>query len=250
MFPTIIFPLRSSNDFFNFLFHRNNLALPFCRLFCFRCVESIEKHENGRSKYVAQEDSRTCVNILPRDRRSAFRDDWSHAITNLGKTELIHDVTSSFASRWSGSIFSGSIPNPREREQLSCAMLEKRRLARWIIPGMTLRRIHSRLAQGMRFDVDRDYFGCISTLATLWSPDSFDTGERVGREGRGEWTLAGCSPPTGDETRSSRRTFVIAFSNGRSLSRCAPLSDREATAARVSPLRSDVLMGVEPAETP
>lgn len=53
----------------------------------------------------------------------------------------------------------------------------------------------------------------------------------------------------GDEARSSR-IFVIAFSNGRSLSRCAPLSDREAAVARVSTLRSDVLMGVEPAETP
>lgn len=33
-------------------------------------------------------------------------------------------------------------------------------------------------------------------------------------------------------------------------SRCAPLSDREAAAARVPPLRPDVLVGVEPAETP
>lgn len=167
--------------------------------------------------------------------------------------ELIRDIISSFASRWSGSVFSGRVPNPRESKaprNNSRARYSKSAVSldRWIVPGMTSRRIHSRLAQGMRFDVDRDYFGCISTLATLWwSPVSSDTGGE--REGRGEWALAGFVPVGGREARSSRN-FVIAFSNGRSLSRCAPLSDREAAAARVSPLRSDVLVGVESAEAP
>lgn len=48
--------------------------------------------------------------------------------------------------------------------------------------------------------------------------------------------------------RSSRGLRDRALTNA-SLFRCAPLSDREAAAARVPPLRSDVLVGVEPAET-
>lgn len=55
------------------------------------------------------------------------------------------------------------------------------------------------------------------------------------------------SPVGGDETLSRS---PWSRSNGRSFYRCATLSDREAAAARVPPLRPDVLVGIEPAETP
>jgi len=51
------------------------------------------------------------------------------------------------------------------------------------------------------------------------------------------------------ETRFSRGLRDRDLTDA-SLSRCTPLSHREAAAARVPPLRPDVLMGIESAETP
>ncbi|TGZ50667.1 hypothetical protein DBV15_09035 [Temnothorax longispinosus] len=67
-----------------------------------------------------------------------------------------------------------------------------------------------------------------------------------------------CYLDSGPPTRGSSRVRPTRSSRGlrdRALTdtshfRCAPVSDREAAAARVPPLRPDVLLGVEPAETP
>jgi len=86
----------------------------------------------------------------------------------------------------------------------------------------------------------RDYLGCVQRLL----PRDRST---LGPTRR----LTGFVPYpiVEDETRSSRGLRDRVLTDA-SLFRCAPLSDREAAAARVPPLRPDVLVGVEPAETP
>lgn len=85
----------------------------------------------------------------------------------------------------------------------------------------------------------RDYLGCVRRLLPR---DRSTLGPK--------WDLTGSHyPVSGDETRSSRGLRDRALTDA-SLFRCTPLSNREAAAARVPPLRPDVLVGIEPAETP
>lgn len=81
----------------------------------------------------------------------------------------------------------------------------------------------------------RDYLDSFDACYSSWPLDS------------GPYVGVSPSSVAGDETLSRS---PWSRSNGRSFYRCTTLSDREAAAARVPPLWPDVLVGIEPAETP